>query len=620
MGSTLSTVCTAGNYCPTGVSAPMPCPQGTFSNSTGLISSSLCVPCTGGYYCDGFGMISPRGLSSPGYYCVQACKSATPPYGISVVTSGSNTNAMVGGPCPKGFYCETGSSMPTHCPAGTFSNVTGLQIVDDCIPCPSSYYCESEGATGVTGLCDAGYYCDGYATNARQNPTPPGYYSIAGSSASVPCDPGFYNSLWFQSACVACPSGYYCSSNSMSTYTNICVPGSYCPGQTVTPIQCSPGTFSSTEGNYEHTQCLSCTPGSYCDSYGLPTVSGPCDAGYWCSGGASVKSSANTLINVGPCPIGHYCLQGTDTPIPCPIGTFMPTMGSNVCTECTPGYYCATTGLSAVTGQCAARFYCTGGATTSTQLMVSSSGGPCPVGNYCVKGTSDPVPCTDGTYMNHTGSSACLQAPAGYYADPTISTSRFFECPIGKYCPQGTGASIPSCPVGRYGRTVMLEAVDDCTSCPAGASCSSTGLPAPDGGCSTGYYCPQGSLSIFGQTVYATSNQCPKGYYCPENSVEGIPCPIGTYNPAVGASTCLDCPPGRFCANISLVMPMGYCSAGFWCSLGSSVLAPMTVAMNPLTSNPGGGQVCNAGTYCPAGVLSPLGCPPGTYNDLPNQS
>ena len=40
-------------------------------------------------------------------------------------------------------------------------------------------------------------------------------------------------------------------------------------------------------------------------------------------------------------PQGHYCLEGTVTPTPCPLGTAYPGTGGNdiiACNECIPGY------------------------------------------------------------------------------------------------------------------------------------------------------------------------------------------------------------------------------------------------------------------------------------------
>ena len=58
-----------------------------------------------------------------------------------------------------------------------------------------------------------------------------------------------------------------------------------------------------------------------------------------------------------PCPSGHYCPENTTQADlnPCSVGTFNPDENQvdiNACQDCTGGRYCASTGLSAPTGNC----------------------------------------------------------------------------------------------------------------------------------------------------------------------------------------------------------------------------------------------------------------------------
>ena len=101
---------------------------------------------------------------------------------------------------------------------------------------------------------------------------------------------------------------------------------------------------------------------------GLTSPTGNCSAGYYCS------LSSISQVPVGQsygdiCLTGHYCPEGTGTPVPCPIGTYLPDVGKSdvtQCVDCYPGKYCETTGLSNVTGDCSAGYYCFLGANTST--------------------------------------------------------------------------------------------------------------------------------------------------------------------------------------------------------------------------------------------------------------
>ena len=54
----------------------------------------------------------------------------------------------------------------------------------------------------------------------------------------------------------------------------------------------------------ESTITLSNTGGSYCDQYNGTTVSGTCDAGYYCTSGAQ-SAMPSSEENAGPCPPGY---------------------------------------------------------------------------------------------------------------------------------------------------------------------------------------------------------------------------------------------------------------------------------------------------------------------------
>ena len=49
--------------------------------------------------------------------------------------------------CPAGSYCPLGTSNDNEylCPAGTFSNTTGLWNETQCTPCTPGYYCQGQG-------------------------------------------------------------------------------------------------------------------------------------------------------------------------------------------------------------------------------------------------------------------------------------------------------------------------------------------------------------------------------------------------------------------------------------------------------------------------------------------
>jgi len=95
----------------------------------------------------------------------------------------------------------------------------------------------------------------------------------------------------------------------------------------------------------------------------------------------------------------------------------------NDCKACKPGYYCATTGLSAPTGQCNAGYYCTSGSTSNTPPNTSETKfNICKAGNYCPQGAAYQIPCDPGK--------AC---PSDRMGDADMLT-----CTAGYYCPEGS--------------------------------------------------------------------------------------------------------------------------------------------------------------------------------------
>ena len=55
--------------------------------------------------------------------------------------------------------------------------------------------------------------------------------------------------------------------------------------------------------------CTACTQGRYCDTPGLTTSRGPCDAGFICVLGA-ISSSPTDGVTGERCPAGGYCVSG----------------------------------------------------------------------------------------------------------------------------------------------------------------------------------------------------------------------------------------------------------------------------------------------------------------------
>lgn len=94
-----------------------------------------------------------------------------------------------------------------------------------------------------------------------------------------------------------CTPGYYCASDGLDAETGLCDPGWYCESgsflaQPTSPEggKCVAGTYCP-QGSYAPTGC---DPGSYCATDMLSTVTGPCSAGYYCTGNSTTAQPTGT--------------------------------------------------------------------------------------------------------------------------------------------------------------------------------------------------------------------------------------------------------------------------------------------------------------------------------------
>ncbi|NXU76319.1 AB24G protein, partial [Oreotrochilus melanogaster] len=174
-------VCPAGSYCPPGSPFPVPCPPGTYSNTSGLRNLWECLDC-------------PPGDCPEGTFC-------------------NETGLAAPQDCPKGHFCLAGSSLPLPCPVGTYTDVTRS---GSCKPCPAGMFCSLAALTQPEGHCQPGHYCiQGSSTSSPvkglRHRCPPGFYCPQKTGISFyPCPPGTYNPSYGLSQaerCQQCPPG-----------------------------------------------------------------------------------------------------------------------------------------------------------------------------------------------------------------------------------------------------------------------------------------------------------------------------------------------------------------------------------------------------------------------------
>ncbi|XP_025037213.2 uncharacterized protein LOC102455781 [Pelodiscus sinensis] len=480
------------------------------------------------------------------------------------------------------------------------------------------------------------------------------------------------------STCLPCPAGMTCRLAATVEPVS-CPKGYYCPAHTAMPLPCPEGTMNTLEGALSPTACKLCPVGRYCSGDGNWEPDGLCSAGYYCSGGAAdaVPQRTPRLPLNGPCPPGHYCPEGTQFPVACPVGTLSNATGGSSpgsCVPCYPGFFCASIGLSSPTGPCAGGFYC-----PANFSSFSPTAFLCPKGHFCSSGSAQPTPCPTGEYQPNRGSESCIPCQPGFYCQEATAGDPQ-PCPPHSYCPEASYEN-PHCSL--YPRGGRLEG-----KCAAGYFCqagSSESTPQDDdvpwssltecrsgqmhaGLCPAGFYCHEGSEvptpcppntigAIPGAKRREDCLPCPPGHWCKAGDPVTYPCPPGhycggvnrtepvtvlapqqcpehTYRTAPGARSladCQPCPPGYLCQTPGLTSFEDYlCPPGYWCpGKGDRVFCPPgTFRTHPGAASLEECDLCSPGYYCPdpaetglpniQGTLCPSGyeCPPGSVNPV----
>ena len=367
------------------------------------------------------------------------------------------------------------------------------------------------------------------------------------------------------------------------------------------------GKYSNYTGLSSIFECQDCPNGFYCDSYGLSAPTAICNEGYICKFGSNSSSPTDGTTGF-VCPKGHFCSNGTLDPTPCPVSKYNPYYGAVDefgCLSCLAGHFCDKSGSSNVTGECDPSFYCNAGSSTNRPTNVLE-GGLCPLGLYCLSGSSQGIPCASGTYNPAIGQSSCFSCLAGYYC-PLLGSFNLTDCPIGFFCPQGSSTPAPCLP-GTFGNRPNLRNASECVVCPVGSYCAGVNLTTSTDLCPAGFFCNYGTSISIPNGTFPFSGPCPEGFYCPKGTLFPIQCPPSTYRPITGGmdiSDCLICPSGSYCATPGLAFVSGLCSPGYYCPEGQSL------------SNP---YPCIPGTYCAAGSSFPISCSAGTYQSQFSQS
>ena len=656
-------VCPEGHWCPlgSGLKSIRKCPRGTFNNGTGLSQKHQCLVCLPGYYCENEGLTEPQGLCAPGFFCKCGSKQKEPSglcfnNSSNLPNEGDCATDAIAGPCPKGYYCPEGTSIPKTCTGGSFSNQSGLaecvkcpagfycpklsenipcpqgyfcpegtgpnyfknkcpkgtygdmvraQNIDECKKCPAGYYCDTQGSTSTSGKCEAGYYCKEGSKSHRPKDglCPVGTYCEEGSSEPTGCSPGFFcERAGLDKPSGSCSSGFFCLGNSSTSRPvesdegSYCPMGAYCPSGSSFPIKCPPGTYLNITHGHNISDCNTCPPGYFCQDYGMDNSLDPCPEGYFCLAG-SIDGKENE------CPKGYYCPFGSSFPILCASGSFQDRQRQSSCKKCPAGSFCNNRNgsIESPSGLCPVGYYCPNGTKHEFEYACPKGSYNDGIGKIDISGCKS---CPKGHFCPHDGVSKPMMCNAGYFCDGASITGQEKLCPEGHFCSDGTLDPVP-CPVGTYGNVTGLKSKSECISCPSGFFCPSEGIVVPTLPCDAGFFCNNGSTN-------SQQTSCPKGFYCPRGTTFPLPCPGGTYSDTPGLallSQCRACQAGMYCNQTGLTEPSGVCESGFFCPSDAKVNVPNPAAFK-----------CPIGFHCPAGASAPKPCLPGFFTNFTHSS
>ena len=551
--------CPRGYVCPQNVDEPISCPPGTYQPLKGKDSLvNDCLPCKEGYYCqEASWYYNVNFECHPGYICPVGLDN---PYKYEGATKGPQKIGSYG---PKQIPCDAGTYNPKH---GQFKE-------EHCLPCEEGFYCPQGSYEMVT--CPLGYFCGPGAPVPV--PCPVGTFgenlNLVSEEQCTDCTKGqFCNAVGLLQPRGPCDPGYVCETGTATSRPDsVCPAGSYCPSGTYDPWACPAGTFADQPGMIDMSDCSPCTEGSYCSEQNKPEVTDMCEAGCYCEGVTPGDFRGSYYKCQEPCTQGHFCVSGSSEPEKCPKGSYQPQDHQATCLVCPPGFYCSQEGLE-VPKLCDAGKYCPAG--TEEEFGFS-----CPSGTYSAQpGIYDEDQCIDcprGRYCATVGSASNGEdCSAGFICTggssvsvPTENVGK--QCPMGHFCLAGSTQE-EKCPVGTYNSKEGSKSKDDCDACPATFYCPDAGLD--DYAlyvCDDGYICDlpggNGALRPDPRDSSEGGQLCPSGSKC-KAGVETM-CPDGYFTEVNGATVCLICPDGVECKQGE---DIAKCPLGLFCQGPSS--------------------------------------------------
>ena len=573
--------CEKGYYCISG--NRYECPSGTFGETEKLSSSRCSGPCPKGYFCPK-GSVTGTPCGKVNSYCPEASVAPIPvPVGYYSKSSDGTVNvddmsSLLRSDisiCEEGFYCVDG--IRYMCKSGVYGNEKGLSSLSCSGPCPKGFFCEAGTVDPYSRPC--GPKPSSYCPEASSHPLPTslGYYAVSSEttegaySSQVVCPRGFY---CIDGTKYPCPAGRYGGQvmETNSSCTGVCRAGSYCPPASTRVRQhgCGNASVYCPEGSEAPTRV---STGHY--TVGNEYVN---DTWYW----QEIQTYADFTagenfhelhrVSQQACEPGYYCEE------------------DGIKRGCPPGRYGSRYGMTSqgCDGVCDEGYYCPEASTSPQQLPCNGTDRFCPFGSHAPK-------MVHSGYYTLDRQGEFLQDIDGHTTVQYHTTTRVWEkrCEPGHYCYNGTKHM---CKRGYWGGEFGLTS----------ELCS--------GKCSSGFYCPLGSIS-------STEVMCgDPNRYCVEGSWRPLEVDLGYYSVGGGNETTRTgqaiapvgyyaekgilrkCKSGFYGAAEGLSRPScsGPCSVpGYYCPEGS---------VSPTMKACGSDNV-----YCPPKSVAPINVSPGFY-------
>jgi len=235
----------------------------------------------------------------------------------------------------------------------------------------------------------------------------------------------------------------------------------------------------------------------------------------------------------------------------------------------------------------------------------------CPAGKRQAATGTACIPCIPGEYVKFQGlfdPEGCLPCLPGSF-NPTSGATRCTPCAPATYSSNLGASACSACPPGGFCPVAGAAALSlTFLPCPAGTY-------NPDMGASTNtscLSCPAGTANPVPQSTAASAcKACLPGSYAAQNGTSICDlCPAGTFTSMSGSTTCRPCTPGYLCIEGSSAPQP--CPGG---THANQTVLNLTGYLGSLSEC----IDCPVGTSCSVGSAVAVPCAPGTYNNQSRQ-